>query len=117
MSQCSEKGLHYECSVIGGVNDYYIGDDMKLKQVLINILSNAIKFTDAPGSIHMTVERTAVFGDHSAVRFIIKDTGIGMDKGFIPKIFDPFTQENSSRTTNTAVRVLEWLSLKISWSL
>ncbi len=99
MSQCSEKGLHYECSVIGGVSDYYIGDDMKLKQVLINILSNAIKFTDAPGSVTMTVERTAVFGDHSTVKFCIKDTGIGMDKDFIPKIFDAFTQEDSSRNS------------------
>ncbi|MBR6157740.1 MAG: response regulator [Lachnospiraceae bacterium] len=97
MSQCSEKGLHYECNVIGGVSDYYIGDDMKLKQVLINILSNAIKFTNAPGSITMTVERTAVFGDHSTLKFSIKDTGIGMDKEFIPKIFDAFTQEDSSR--------------------
>ena len=97
MSQCSEKGLHYECSVIGGVSDYYIGDDMKLKQVLINILSNAIKFTDAPGSVTMKVERTAVFGDHSTVKFSIKDTGIGMSQDFIPKIFDSFTQEDSSR--------------------
>ena len=97
MSQCSEKGLHYECNVIGGVSDYYIGDDMKLKQVLINILSNAIKFTDAPGSVTLTVERTAVFGDHSTVKFCIRDTGIGMDQEFIPKIFDAFTQEDSSR--------------------
>ena len=99
MSQCSEKGLHYECNVIGGVNDYYIGDDMKLKQVLINILSNAVKFTEAPGSVKMTVERTAVFGDHSTVKFSIKDTGIGMDKDFLPKIFDAFTQEDSGRNS------------------
>ena len=96
-TQCSEKGLRYECHVIGGVSDYYVGDDMKLKQVLINILSNAIKFTDAPGSVTLTVERTAVFGDHSTVKFTVKDTGIGMDKAFIPKIFDAFTQEDSSR--------------------
>ena len=99
MSQCGEKGLHYECKVVGGVSDYYIGDDMKLKQVLINILSNAIKFTDAPGSVTLTVERTAVFEDHSTVKFCIRDTGIGMDKDFIPKIFDTFTQENSSRSS------------------
>ena len=98
MSQCSEKGLHYTCNVVGGVSDYYIGDDMKLKQVLINILSNAIKFTDAPGSVTMTVERTAVFGDHSTLKFCIKDTGIGMDQEFLPKIFDAFTQEDSSRS-------------------
>ena len=98
MSQCKEKGLHYECKVTGGVNDYYIGDDMKLKQVLINILSNAIKFTDAPGNVTLTVERIAVYDDHSTMKFIIKDTGIGMDAAFIPKVFDAFTQEDSGRS-------------------
>ena len=97
MSQCNEKGLHYECRVLGGVSDYYIGDDMKLKQVIINILSNAIKFTDSPGKVEFTVERTAVYEDHSTLKLSIKDTGIGMEKEFIPKIFDTFTQEDSSR--------------------
>ena len=97
MSQCSEKGLGYECRVTGGVSDYYIGDDMKLKQVLINILSNAIKFTDAPGKILLTVERTAVYGDHSTLKLAVKDTGIGIDESFLPKIFETFTQEDSSR--------------------
>ncbi len=96
MSQCNEKGLHYECRVTGGVSDYYIGDDMKLKQVIINILSNAIKFTDAPGSIQFLVERMAVYGDHSTLKLTIKDTGIGMEKEFIPRIFDTFAQEDSS---------------------
>ena len=99
MSQCSEKGLQYECNVIGGVSDYYIGDDMKLKQVLINILSNAIKFTDAPGQVMLTVERTATYEDQATLKFTVKDTGIGMDKSFIPKIFDSFSQENSSRNS------------------
>ena len=97
MSQCKEKGLHYECRVTGGVSDYYIGDDMKLKQVIINILSNAIKFTEAPGTIWFVVERTAVYGDHSTLKLTIKDTGIGMEKDFIPRIFDTFAQEDSSR--------------------
>ena len=97
MSRCNEKGLKYECSVIGGVSDCYIGDDMKLKQVLINILSNAIKFTDAPGSIKLTVERTAAYEGQSTLRFAVQDTGIGIDPSFIPKIFDSFTQEDSSR--------------------
>ena len=97
MSQCKEKGLQYECRMTGGVSDYYIGDDMKLKQVLINILSNAIKFTNPPGSVTLMVERTASFEDQTTLKFVIKDTGIGMDKSFIPKIFDSFTQEDSSR--------------------
>ena len=97
MSQCKEKGLKYECSVTGGVSDFYIGDDMKLKQVLINILSNAIKFTDAPGEVNFKVEKTARFEDNSTIRFSISDTGIGMSREFLSKIFDPFTQEDSSR--------------------
>ena len=77
--------------------DNYIGDDMKLKQVIINILSNAIKFTEAPGSVTLTIEQTASFDKHSTLRFVIADTGIGMDEAFVPKIFEAFTQENSSR--------------------
>lgn len=98
-SQCKEKGLVYEYKVLNEVSDYYIGDDVKLKQVIINILSNAIKFTDAPGNVLMTVERTALYGDHSTLKFFIKDTGIGMDKSFISKMFDVFTQEDSRRNT------------------
>ncbi len=97
MSQCSEKGLKYECSLTGGVSDYYIGDDMKLKQVLINILSNAIKFTDPPGSVHLAVERTNVYDDQTTLKFEISDTGIGMDPSFLPRIFESFTQEDNSR--------------------
>ena len=99
MSQCAEKGLKYECQVLGGVSDYYIGDDMKLKQILINILSNAIKFTDAPGSVSLTVERTGTFQDHSTIRFTVRDTGIGIDSAFLPKVFDSFTQEDSTRSS------------------
>ena len=98
MSQCRDKGLSFECRIKGHIDDYYIGDDMKLKQVLINILSNAVKFTNAPGSVTMTVEKTAAFGDQSTLRFSVKDTGIGMDKAFIPKIFDSFSQEDSRRS-------------------
>ena len=99
MSQCSDKGLTYECRMLSRIDDYYIGDNMKLKEVLTNILSNAIKFTEAPGSVTMTVERTAVFEDQSTLCFRIKDTGIGMDKEFIPKIFEAFSQEDGTRKT------------------
>lgn len=97
MTQCVEKGLKYECKLIGGVSDYYIGDDMKLKQVLINILSNSIKFTEAPGSVTLTIERISTYNDYSTIRFEIQDTGIGMSESFIPKVFDTFTQEDNSK--------------------
>ncbi len=97
LSQCNEKGLQYECKVNGSISDYYIGDEIKLKQVLINILGNAIKFTDPPGSVTLTIERTTVFEDQSTLKFIVTDTGIGIKKSFIPKIFDSFSQENGGK--------------------
>ena len=97
--QCMDKGLDFDCQIIGQVNDYYIGDDMKLKQVLINILGNAVKFTPVPGSVTFTVEQVAEFEGHCTLRFIMKDTGIGMSKEYIPKIFEAFSQEDS-RTAN-----------------
>ena len=99
MSQCDDRGLTYECRIMSRLYESYIGDDMKLKEVLLNILSNAIKFTEAPGSVTLTVEQTASYEDQSTLRFSIEDTGIGMDKDFLPKIFDLFSQEDGGRKT------------------
>ena len=96
--QCQDKGLHYECRVAGSVADYYRGDDMKLKQVLINILGNSVKFTDAPGEVELTAEQISREDDGCLLRFRMRDTGIGMDKEFIPKIFEAFSQEDATTT-------------------
>ena len=96
--QCRDKGLKYECRTKGSVEDYYIGDDMKLRQVMINILGNAVKFTPEGGSVTFIVEAVAQFDGKSTLRFTMSDTGIGMSKEYLPKLFDPFTQEDSSST-------------------
>ncbi|MBR5837828.1 MAG: response regulator [Victivallales bacterium] len=96
--QCQEKGLDYQCHRNGQIDDYYIGDNMKLRQVLINILGNAVKFTPSGGKVDVEVERIACLDDKSTLRFMIKDTGIGMSKDFLPHIFDAFAQEDSSTT-------------------
>ena len=97
MSQCNEKGLTYECRINGKIDDYYIGDDMKLKQVLVNILGNAVKFTEAPGNVTLNIEKINDYEEQSTLRFSIKDTGIGISKEFLPKVFDSFAQEDSTR--------------------
>ena len=94
--QCRDKGILYDCRIKGNVEDYYIGDDMKLRQVMINILGNAVKFTPEGGTITFEVEETARFDGKATLRLVISDTGIGMSKDYLPKLFDPFTQENSS---------------------
>ena len=96
--QCQDKGLVYDCNIVGDLNDYYVGDDLKLKQVMINILGNSVKFTEPPGSVTLTVEQLSDTDGDCTLRFIMQDTGIGMDKEFIPRIFESFSQEDA--TTN-----------------
>ena len=96
--QCVDKGLQYKCRIVGSVADYYIGDDMKLKQVLINILGNSVKFTEPPGEVNLTIEQIAQFEGRCTLRFTMADTGIGMDEEYIPKLFEAFSQEDSTTT-------------------
>ncbi len=96
--QCVDKGLEYECGIIGSIDDYYVGDDMKLKQVLINILGNSVKFTNAPGKVSFLVQQTGRADGRCTLRFTMRDTGIGMDKEYIPKIFEAFSQEDATTT-------------------
>ncbi len=97
-SQCQQKGLDYQCYVKGEVDDYYIGDNMKLRQVLINILGNAVKFTPEGGKVSLQVERKAKYGGKTTLCFTVSDTGIGMSEDYLPHIFDTFSQEDASAT-------------------
>ena len=90
------KGLNYSCHVAGSLDDYYVGDVTKIRQILINILGNAVKFTPKGGNINLNVEKIAAFDNKSTLVFKISDTGIGISKEFLPKIFDTFTQENAT---------------------
>ena len=96
--QCDDKGLNYRCSINGTVDPTYIGDGMKLKQTLINILGNAVKFTPEGGNVELAVERIAQFDGRSTLRFTISDTGIGMSEEYLSRIFETFSQEDSSTT-------------------
>ncbi|MBR4903508.1 MAG: response regulator [Selenomonadaceae bacterium] len=97
--QCQDKGLSYECEMRGSIGKYYVGDDTKLEQVLLNILGNAVKFTDAGGKVSLLIECTAQYDGQSNFRFTIKDTGIGMSKDYLPRIFEPFSQEDDTTTS------------------
>ena len=97
--QCRDKGLEYDCQMSRDVRDYYIGDDMKLRQVMINILGNAVKFTPEGGKVFCGIETVAQFDGKTTLRFTFRDTGIGMSKEYLPKLFDTFSQEDSSSTS------------------
>lgn len=74
-----------------------IGDEVHTKQIITNILSNAIKFTRKDGNITINVSQTLLDEDHVLTTYVIKDTGIGMPQDFLEKIFDPFEQEAAGK--------------------
>ena len=97
--QCQDKGLDYRCVVKGDIDDSYIGDNVKLRQVLINLLGNSVKFTPEGGRVGLEVERTAQFDGKTTLRFVISDTGVGISEDYLPRIFEAFSQEDSSYTS------------------
>ena len=97
-AQAASKGVEYECIVDPVLDDYYIGDAMKLQQVLINILSNAIKFTGEGGKVTFSASQRRKTKNDVELRFIVNDTGVGMSEEFLPHIFEPFSQESTGTT-------------------
>lgn len=81
-------------------HSWLLGDELHLRQVLINILGNAVKFTPDGGKIIFRVEETFCDETQSVFRFEITDTGIGMDEAFMKHIWEPFTQEENGGRTN-----------------
>ena len=75
-----------------------LGDPNRLNQVLMNILSNAVKYTPTGGHIRLEVEELPRNEHYARYRFVVQDDGIGMSEAFQKTIFDPFTREEKSGT-------------------
>lgn len=91
-SQAKDKNLDFKLHVSPDIKPVLIGDDTRLRQVLINLVGNAIKFTNK-GSINLSVEVIDESDEKQLVKFEVQDTGIGMSEEFISRIFDKFSQE------------------------
>ncbi|WP_195984190.1 response regulator [Clostridium sp. D33t1_170424_F3] len=98
-SQAAAKGVEFECIVDPVLDDYYIGDAMRLQQVLLNILSNAIKFTGESGKVTFSASQRRKTKNDAGLRFIVNDTGVGMSDEFLPHLFEPFSQESTGTTS------------------
>ena len=91
------KRLNFYIDTMDVEHENIIGDKLRLNQILINIMSNAIKFTKSGGTVAMCIKELSNAPEgYADYQFIIRDTGIGMSEDFVDKIFEPFTREENS---------------------
>lgn len=99
--QFGEKEQHFSIRLRSVVHEQFLSDALRLRQIFINILSNAYKFTPVNGTVSMDVcEKQAVDGT-ALFRFSITDTGIGMKPEYLAQIFTAFSRERDSRVDKT----------------
>lgn len=96
-SRAVAKGLELSCLITEDVPHYVISDATRLRQVIANLIGNAVKFTHQ-GDILVKVSRVSGTSDHDVLRFEIRDTGIGLSDTEKTSIFEAFTQADSSTT-------------------
>ncbi|NJD38480.1 MAG: PAS domain S-box protein [Geobacter sp.] len=90
-----EKGITLQCIIADRLPQALLGDPLRLKQVLINLIGNAIKFT-SHGGVTLTVRCAGVESGQIRLAFVVEDSGIGMSAETLQKVFNPFTQADSS---------------------
>lgn len=90
-----EKGLTFSINVSPEIPEYIIGDELRIVQILNNLLSNAYKFTSV-GEIHVEIVKTAQHGNRAELFFMVMDTGIGIAKADRDKLFRSFSQVDAS---------------------
>ena len=93
--RANEKGLELACHLSPDVPCSLVGDPNRLHQILVNLISNAIKFTEK-GSVILEVTNDEAQGGPGAIRFTVRDTGIGIPQDKLSAIFERFTQAHSS---------------------
>ena len=91
----AEKGLQLRIAVAPAVPALLLGDDLRIRQILFNLLGNALKFTER-GEITVEVTMEARVANAALLRFVVRDTGIGMAPAQVERLFAPFTQGDES---------------------
>jgi signal transduction histidine kinase/CheY-like chemotaxis protein/HPt (histidine-containing phosphotransfer) domain-containing protein len=98
----SKKGLLFDLRVNSGRSPIVRGDPLRIQQVVSNLISNAVKFTEH-GRITLTVRASAQTEDEQSWRIEVRDTGIGIDEAELAQLFEPFVQIGNRRCGGTGL--------------
>lgn len=99
--QINEKKLKAEFILKNVRHEQLVGDPVRIRQVLLNLTNNAIKYSDPGGSLTVTAEEyKSTRVDYANLRFTVSDTGIGIEPEFLQYIFEPFEREHNKRTSH-----------------
>ena len=96
--QAQEKEIDFKISLFGRIDEFIVGDSLRLNQILTNLLSNALKFTPKGGRIVLGVSELKHEENTVLLRFSVKDTGMGIKEENLEKVFEAFEQENAEIT-------------------
>ncbi len=99
-TQAEEKGIQLVLKEMDVQHNRLIGSPMDLKQILMNIIDNALKYNRPHGSVFIQVKETSCQGQRADYQFVIEDTGIGIGEDFKEHIFELFTQEHQDARTH-----------------
>lgn len=100
--QAKAKQLELDISISSIEHERVVGDTLRINQILLNILGNAVKFTPPGGTINLNIrELPSRYNGYGMYQFIIRDTGVGMPEEFLEKIFTPFERVQTS--TNSKI--------------
>ncbi len=94
-AQCLQKGVTFNV-LVDVRNEMLIGDSLRVNQVLMNLVSNAYKFTEKGGTIKLGVEEQEVKDKVVFIRFVVSDSGCGMSEDMKNRLFKPFEQESAA---------------------
>ena len=98
--QSEERGIRLELETTGLRHSRVMGNPLHLKQILMSVIDNALKYNRPNGSVFVRAEETAFREGTASCRFVVEDTGIGIGEDFKNHIFEPFTQEHQGARTN-----------------
>ena len=95
-SRAEKKGLRFEVDVENTIPHVLYGDEIRIKQVVLNLLTNAVKYTET-GAVKLSVSHERLSGEEISLNFCVSDTGIGMKKEDISELFSPFSRIEEKR--------------------